>query len=97
MKLLQIIKDEAKDQQADYLFDCPGCKMSHFVKLSGTHKWDWNGSLETPTLRPSILVTYPEKNKINICHSFITDGNIEFLGDCTHELAGKIVELPNID
>ena len=28
-----------------------------------------------------------------ICHSFITDGSIEFLPDCTHELAGKTVPL----
>jgi hypothetical protein len=27
------------------------------------------------------------------CHSFITDGKIEFLSDCTHSLAGQTVEL----
>lgn len=32
-----------------------------------------------------------------VCHSFVTDGNIEFLGDCTHELAGQTVPLPDID
>lgn len=31
-----------------------------------------------------------------ICHSFITEGKIEFLGDCTHSLAGKTVDLPEI-
>lgn len=29
-----------------------------------------------------------------ICHSFVTDGRIQFLGDCTHELAGQTVNLP---
>lgn len=29
-----------------------------------------------------------------ICHSFITDGRIQFLSDCTHELAGQTVGLP---
>lgn len=29
-----------------------------------------------------------------ICHSFVTDGRIQFLGDCTHKLAGQTVELP---
>jgi Family of unknown function (DUF6527) len=29
------------------------------------------------------------------CHSFITDGRIQFLNDCTHELAGQTVELPD--
>ena len=30
-----------------------------------------------------------------ICHSFVTDGMIQFLPDCTHELAGKTVPIPN--
>lgn len=29
-----------------------------------------------------------------VCHSFVTDGQIQFLGDCTHELAGQTVPLP---
>lgn len=27
------------------------------------------------------------------CHSFVTDGKIQFLGDCTHALAGQTVDL----
>ena len=27
------------------------------------------------------------------CHSFVTNGEIRFIGDCTHELAGKTVNL----
>ena len=30
----------------------------------------------------------------NICHSFVTDGRIQFLNDCTHALAGQTVDLP---
>lgn len=29
-----------------------------------------------------------------ICHSFVRDGMIEFLSDCTHKLAGQTVLLP---
>lgn len=29
------------------------------------------------------------------CHSFVTDGNIQFLSDCSHELAGQTVPLPD--
>lgn len=29
-----------------------------------------------------------------VCHSFVTDGRIQFLSDCTHELAGQTVDLP---
>lgn len=28
------------------------------------------------------------------CHSFVTDGQIQFLSDCSHELAGQTVPLP---
>jgi hypothetical protein len=30
-----------------------------------------------------------------VCHSFVTDGRIQFLGDCTHDLAGQTVDLPD--
>lgn len=31
------------------------------------------------------------------CHSFVRDGRIEFLGDCTHSLASRTVELPDLE
>lgn len=31
-----------------------------------------------------------------VCHSWITDGQIEFLADCTHAFAGKKVSLPDL-
>jgi hypothetical protein len=34
--------------------------------------------------------------KCFVCHSFVRDGRIQFLGDCTHALAGQTVELPDI-
>ena len=46
---------------------------------------------------------YNEKNpdkeasfKCYQCHSYVTDGKIRFLNDCTHELAGQTVELPKL-
>lgn len=38
----------------------------------------------------------PSKYKCTLCHSYITDGKIQFLSDCTHELVGQTVELPEI-
>jgi hypothetical protein len=32
-----------------------------------------------------------------ICHSFVKDGMIQFLADCTHELKGQTVELSEIE
>ncbi|MER8941374.1 DUF6527 family protein [Mesorhizobium sp. M0915] len=33
----------------------------------------------------------------SVCHSFVADGQIQFLGDCTHALAGQTVALSPID
>ena len=32
-----------------------------------------------------------------VCHSYITDGNIQFLADSTHSLSGQTVPLPDFD
>jgi hypothetical protein len=37
----------------------------------------------------------PDKFHCQSCHSFVTDGNIKFLGDCSHELAWQTVPLPD--
>lgn len=31
-----------------------------------------------------------------VCHSFVVAGKIQFLGDCTHSMAGQTVDLPLI-
>ena len=41
---------------------------------------------------PSVLVTKPPTPYA--CHSFVTDGRIQFLTDSTHTLAGQTVPLP---
>lgn len=94
-------------------FQCPGCDEHHAVKVNAPGSWGWNGSQEAPTITPSILVrgtkpiTDEEAERIlrgerfepiqTICHSFVTDGRILFLNDCTHALAGQTVDLPETD
>jgi len=31
-----------------------------------------------------------------VCHSWVRDGKIEFLPDCSHALAGQTVDLPEV-
>lgn len=42
---------------------------------------------------------HPEEEKdgfeCGICHSFVTDGQIQFLSDCSHALAGQTVAVPD--
>lgn len=73
-------------------------------------RWTWNGDAERPTFSPSVKVSgtvqltdeevahlrsggYVEPKPL-ICHAFIVDGRIQFLGDCTHALAGQTVPIP---
>jgi hypothetical protein len=78
-------------------FWCPGCDALHVMRVEEPH-WTWNGDVDKPTLSPSLLVTYQDlsgEGQHERCHSFVRDGNIEFLGDCTHALAGKTVCIPD--
>lgn len=75
-------------------------------------RWTWNGDMVRPTFKPSILVrctrriTDEEADRIMagekldidriVCHSFVTDGEIRFLEDCTHKHAGETLPLPSI-
>lgn len=73
------------------MFFCPGCQEVHAPDTS----WSFNGDLVHPTLNPSILVTQNlEDGTRSVCHSYVKDGKIEFLSDCTHAMAGQTVDLP---
>lgn len=63
----------------------------------GTPCWTWNGSTEAPTLRPSVLSRYNGADHNWCCHSWITDGQVQFLSDCTHELANTTQPLLDVD
>ena len=79
-----------------YMFQCPGCKCCHFVRVKGNGcTWEWNGDVNKPTVTPSLLVN--RGNPTQICHSFVKDGQIQFLDDCFHELKGKTVDIPEWD
>ena len=85
--------------QNGYLFFCPGCEIEHLVYVTAPDKpnWQFNNNPDAPTFSPSIDVRYPwgPSREERHCHSFVTDGKIQFLGDCTHALKGQTVEIPN--
>ena len=37
----------------------------------------------------------PKFGRCRICHSFVREGMIQFLNDCTHRLAGQTVPVPD--
>lgn len=79
------------------LIECPACDMPHVVGTASPGPiWSFNGDLEKPTLSPSILAQWDEGEVKKVCHSFVKDGMIQYLNDCTHELAGQTVELGDV-
>lgn len=80
-------------------FHCPGCGNAHVVGVAAPAPvlWGWNGSLDAPTFTPSILTNHVAGSMGPRCHSFVTDGWIDFLADCEHGLKGTRVELPDFD
>lgn len=79
-----------RTENGQTLFWCPGCKTVHGIDDG----WTITGTLDNPTFSPSVLVKPSGNGYIKRCHSFVRDGNIEFLADCEHELAGQTVPLP---
>ena len=55
-------------------------------KLTFDECGEWNGGWERDG--QGNLIPY-------VCHSYVTDGRIQFLGDCTHVLSGQTVDLPD--
>jgi hypothetical protein len=84
-----------KGQLWGYSFYCPGCEHLHVYYTSemfpGGPVWDFNGNMECPSFTPSLLNTSPGTDYR--CHLFVKEGKIEFLGDCSHKLAGQTVEM----
>ena len=85
------------------LVECPACGYGHLFRTvphENLPVWSFNGDRDRPTFSPSMLVNanlhekYP--NAIR-CHSFVREGRIEFLTDCSHAMAGQTVDLPEAE
>lgn len=102
-EILSPILRRAGDRLAFY---CPGCDTPHVINVDAARepRWSYDGNAEAPTFSPSVLnrtgravdpTFVPEPgDPPEICHVFVTAGQIQFLGDCTHALAGQTVPLP---
>lgn len=78
-----------------YHYWCEGCGYEHAFSLKedGGHH-GFNGDLNNPTVTPSLVQNFTPGR---MCHSFIKNGQIQYLNDCWHHLKGKTIVLPDID
>lgn len=102
------ITPKLRRSAAGYIHYCPGCNSTHhFVtdSSSGGPVWGFDGNIELPTFTPSMRVYDPAKRSKDgtesipertRCHYFLTGGAIQFLGDCSHDLKGQTIPLPDL-
>lgn len=71
---------------------CPACDRPHLLHMGhrDARLLDWDHNTRVPTFSPDIK----HVDERGVCHYFITDGKVEFCADCTHLLAGRVVDLP---
>ena len=85
-----------------YAHWCPGCASMHDFAVEQPFrngaKWTFDGNVEKPTFGPSmnIHIGPDEEGKTDVCHYFLKDGKVQFLGDCTHALKNQTVDLPEV-
>lgn len=70
-------------------FDKPTFSPSLLVRTGKYASPNWYALQDQETRQ------WLDKNS-NICHSFIKQGKIQYLNDCTHKLKGRTVDLPDI-
>lgn len=85
---------------------CQGCNEAHGIRTKGPGAWSWNGDLEKPVFTPSVLTTWTQRPEgaapiEHRCHTFVgcngaQPGEVIFLGDCTHALAGTVQPFPDL-
>jgi hypothetical protein len=91
---------------------CLGCDHRHVLFTRPWKKdltkasldgpvWSFNGNVDRPTFSPSLVVHEAKWDDGTIahhrCHSFIRDGQIQYLSDCGHSMAGRTLDLPEIN
>jgi len=97
---------KVENEPGKFMLFCPACKCGHWFNDT---IWQFNGDMENPTISPSLLVRSghyaegktkedcemckKERKFCHICHSYVTNGKIEFLSDSTHDMAGQTVDL----
>lgn len=77
-----------------HIIFCPACDTYHMFT---NDVWKFNGDLDKPTFKPSMLINKDLSNPNHPrCHSFVTNGKIKYLGDCSHDMKNTEIELPSI-
>jgi hypothetical protein len=47
--------NKARLENGHIIYNCPGCKSIHCIPVDGSRGWSFTGTLENPTIAPSVL------------------------------------------
>ena len=108
MKCIPLKLDESyiqcnPDEATHIYLNLPGPLTNRIIpviikgKREGTRCWSWNGETESVTIKPSVRTSGEDENGKHVCHSFINDGKVIFLDDCSHELKGQTLDLLDVE
>lgn len=85
----EVIRGEVKGWE---IF-CPACKAEHFFDDT----WEFNNSFRNPSFKPSLRIEYEAEGEVHMCHFIVKRGIIAYVEDSTHNLAGRIMYLPDLE
>lgn len=92
-----VVCPPAEAEYIDLRMPCPlktrRLPINQCPRQPGVSYWDWNKDVDSPTIRPSILTRADKPKGQFVCHSWVTDGKVQFLSDSTHANAGKTLDL----
>mgnify|MGYP001581069974 CR=1 FL=1 len=94
-----------------YTHWCPACLEMHPLPDTWIFNGNVNRPTFTPSFKHSGIETEKDSNGVwtgewkrdtvgnpipFICHYILTDGILNFCGDCTHLMAGKAIPIPEL-
>ena len=101
-KLLRVGRSDGYSADGALAHWCPACNELHPFAVdqpfANKARWSFDSNLNQPTFGPSMNIRtgpFPDGH-LEVCHYFLRRGQLQYLGDCTHELKGKTVPLPDL-
>lgn len=87
-----------KDSAEEYLFGQQPEVLRPLLRPLNAKPADRSGYKQGDGCWCDYNAEHPEDADVHCqrCHTFITDGKVQFLSDCTHALAGQTLDLPEL-
>lgn len=105
------VSSKLRRGEGRYFHWCPACKELHQLPDRWKFNGDLERPTFSPSFRHSGKATVRDENghwlgewKLGpdgkpldeVCHYILTDGQLRFCSDCTHDFAGRTVPLPDL-